>query len=138
LTCPLIVRTIFAMIAVEGLFLLLGSLILVVLVVQLFARQSGSAPEHTTPVTPAVKLVRMVEFSDSHEETHLVVNETPILTVSDEGLRQDAYASEVERLEALATKIASALGVNVEFARISAEPYRERKGRHSYGTAHRK
>ena len=52
------------------------------------------------------------------EETRLFVNDAPILTASNDGIRLAQYADEVEQLEAVAARLAQSLGVRVEFARV--------------------
>lgn len=103
------------MIALESLLFLVGGVALAIILSQVFGRSADRA----SSAAASVKLVRLVEFADHHEETHLLINDKPILSVADSGLRQETYAGEVERLEATATKIASALGGRVEFARLS-------------------
>jgi hypothetical protein len=100
-------------IAVESLLFLLGGVVLTVILMSLFGRQSS-------PSVPMVRLMRVVEYADGHEETRLVINDELIMSVSDDGLRQADYAAETERLEAAAMKIAAALSVNVSFSRVSA------------------
>ena len=59
--------------------------------------------------------------SDGIEETRLVLNDQPILVASSAGVRLADYADEVEQLEAIATHMASALGVTVELTRLSGK-----------------
>ena len=66
-----------------------------------------------------VKLERQVQPQTGAEETRLLINDQAILAASSEGLRLADYADEVEQLETVATRIASALGVGVELARLS-------------------
>jgi hypothetical protein len=106
------------MIAVESLLFLLGGIVLAILLMQLFGRPADGG--RGARVAPVVKLMRMVGYPDNHEELRLLLNEQVIQVVSDEGLRQEVYAAETERLEALATSIAAALDVNVELARVDA------------------
>jgi hypothetical protein len=74
------------------------------------------------PEAPAsgasVKLVRTARSTEGREETRLVVNESVILSASNDGVRLAEYADEVEQLEAVAARLARSLGVTVEFARI--------------------
>ena len=65
-----------------------------------------------------VKLERQVKPRDSTEETRLLINDQAILTASSAGVRLADYADEVEQLEMVATRIASALDVSVELARL--------------------
>ena len=119
------------MIAVESLLFLLGGIVLTVVLMQLLGRPSDAVRERIVPVVPVVKLTRMVDFPDHHEELRLSLNGKEIAGVSDEGLRQDAYAAESERLEALATRIAAALNVTVELSRVERGARRRalRRGR---------
>jgi hypothetical protein len=119
------------MIAVESLLFLLGGIVLAVVLMQLFGRPAENVRERIVPVTPVVKLVRLVSYPDHHEELRLLVNEQLILSVSDEGLRQEAYAAETERLESVATSIAAALGVNVELSRVDASTEANGGGRNN-------
>lgn len=59
-----------------------------------------------------------MKLPEGVEETRLLINDQSILVASGEGLRLADYADEVEQLEMMATKIASALGVSVELARV--------------------
>ncbi len=108
------------MIAVESLLFLLGGFVLAFVLIQLFVRPPETARDRVAAAVPVVKLLRLAEFPDSHEETQLLINDRVILSVSDQGLRQDAYTAEAEHLEAVATTIAAALGVSVQFSRLSA------------------
>lgn len=101
------------MIAVESLLFLLAGIALAVILTQVFGRGAESSRGRAGPV---VKLVRSVG-ADGQEETRLTVNDQVILTASSEGLRLADYTEQVERLEAVATRIADALGVHLEFAR---------------------
>jgi hypothetical protein len=74
------------------------------------------------PEVPAsgarVKLIRTARTSEGREETRLVVNESVILTASNDGVRLAEYADEVEQLEAVAARLARSLSVSVEFTRV--------------------
>lgn len=65
-----------------------------------------------------VKLVRTARTADGREETRLFVNDAAILTASNDGVRLAEYADEVEQLEAVAARMAAAMGVTVEFTRV--------------------
>lgn len=67
----------------------------------------------------SVKLVRTARTADGREETRLFVNDKAILAASNDGIRLAEYADEVEQLEAVAARMAAAMGVTVEFARIA-------------------
>jgi hypothetical protein len=101
------------MIAVETLLLLIGGVVLAVLLVQIFARGSEAGRGR-----PVIRLVRATRAADGAEETRLTINDQAILTASSAGLRLADYADEIERLEMIATRIASALGGTVELARV--------------------
>lgn len=79
-----------------------------------------SRPTETSATTNTVTLVRSPRTADGREETRLLINDRLILTAANDGVRLAAYAEEVEQLEALAARIAFALGVNVSFTRLSA------------------
>jgi hypothetical protein len=115
------------MIAIESLLFLLGGFVLAFVLLQVFARPSDAGRERKAPAVPVVKLLRLTQFSDGHEETRLLVNDREILIVTDQGLRQEAYAAEVEHLEAMATVLASALDVTVAFTRRSADAADEKR-----------
>jgi hypothetical protein len=66
----------------------------------------------------SVKLVRTARTAEGREETRLSVNESVILTASNDGIRLAEYADEVEQLEAVAARLARSLGVTVEFTRV--------------------
>jgi hypothetical protein len=101
------------MIAIESLLFLLAGIALAVLLIQLFGK--GGEVVRGRPV---VRLVRSVTSPDEVEETRLTINDQAILSTSSEGLRLADYADEVERLETIATRIASALGTRVELTRL--------------------
>lgn len=99
-------------IAIESLLFLLAGIVLAVVLIQVFGRGSGS---HKT--TAGVKLERRVWPREGTEETRLLINDQAILAASSVGVRLADYADEVEQLERVATRIASALGVSVELTR---------------------
>jgi hypothetical protein len=103
---------------IESLLFLLGGIVLAVILVQLFGRGAGSGRVRGAGEAAVVKLERQVRPQDSTEETRLLINDQPILTASSAGVRLADYADEVEQLEMVATRIASALNVNVELARL--------------------
>lgn len=104
-------KEVIVVIAVETLLMLLGGIVLAIVVIQTFGRGPARA-------TPAVRLVRKVRPTEGIEETQLLINDQVILTASSANVRLADYADEVERLETVATRIAGALGVNVELARL--------------------
>lgn len=112
-------------IAVESLLFLLFGIALAVLLTQVFGRGKPSAEQSGTP---SVKLVRTARGVDGREETLLLVNERAILTANNDGVRLSDYADEVEQLEAVAARIAAALGVTVEFARVGGQKPGDEKG----------
>jgi hypothetical protein len=85
--------------AIESLLFLLGGLILALVLVKAFGRSSDDAK--------------------SRAATQL--NAQTILVASSAGVRLADYADEVEQLEAIATHMASALGVTVELTRLSGK-----------------
>jgi len=93
-------------------FLLLGMFLSYVLM-RAFAKPDGNGSAKT-----AVRLVRTARTADGREETRLLMNDTVILTASNDGVRLAEYADEVEQLEAVAARLASSLGVTVEFTRV--------------------
>jgi hypothetical protein len=101
-------------IAIESLLFLLAGIALAVVLVQIFGRG-----EQRRPAT--VRLVRWLKPAEAGEETRLLINDLVVLTVSNEGLRLADYADEVERLETIATRIATALGGRVELARLEGK-----------------
>jgi hypothetical protein len=105
------------MIAIESLVFLGAGVLLVIILAQVFGwGRSGKG----APRTPAVKLVRTPRTTQGREELLLTVNDRVILAANNEGLRLSDYAEHVEQLEALATRLAAALGTPVEFARTGA------------------
>jgi len=106
-------------IAIESVLFLLGGVLLAV--VLWYAIGRPSRPQKPAGA-PAVTLVRIPRRADGREETFLTVNDAVILSVSNEGVRLSEFADQLEQLEAIATRLAASLGVNVEFARASAIP----------------
>jgi hypothetical protein len=104
-------------IAVESLVFLASGIILAVLLWQVLGRPKPAPPQGA----PVVKLVRTPRAADGHEETILTLNDRAILTVSNEDVRLSEFADRLEQLEAVATRIAAALGVSVEFTRIGPQ-----------------
>lgn len=100
-----------AAIAVETLLLILVILVLAGAAIYTLGRPAASRG------APSVRLVRIPRTADGREETYLAVNDTIILTVSNDGVRLSDFADQLEQLEAVATRLAGALGVSVEFAR---------------------
>jgi hypothetical protein len=102
------------MIAIETAVILVVVALLVGLVALLlgWGRSGRSAPR-----TPAVKLVRTQRTAQGREELLLTVNERVILAADNEGVRLSDYAERVEQMEAVATRLAAALGTPVEFVR---------------------
>jgi hypothetical protein len=92
-------------------FLVIGMLLGLVLM-RSFGKPGNGAPA-------SVKLVRTARTADGREETKLFVNDAAILTASNDGVRLAEYADEVEQLEAVAARMAAAMGVTVEFARVA-------------------
>jgi hypothetical protein len=105
-------------IAIESLLVLLGGIVLAVLLIQVFGRGTGTPRPRSASGTGVVKLERQVQPQEGTEETRLLINDQAILAASSAGLRLADYADEVEQLEMVATRIASALGVSVELARL--------------------
>ncbi len=96
--------------------IVLIALLLIVLLTRAFSR-----PNETPAAAHTVTLVRSPRTADGREETRLLINDKLILTATNDGVRLAAYAEEVEQLEALAARIASALGVSVSFTRLPAK-----------------
>jgi hypothetical protein len=72
-----------------------------------------------SPRVPLVKLVRTVPTAQGREQLLLTVNERVILAADSEGMRLSDYAEQVEQMEAVATRLAAALGTPVEFSRAA-------------------
>lgn len=100
-------------IAIESLLFLLAGIVLAVILIQVFGR--GAGPHRKDA---AIKLERRFRAPNNIEETRLLINDQAILAASSEGVRLADYADEVEQLELVATRIATALGVNVELTRL--------------------
>lgn len=105
-------------IAVESLLFLIGGIVLTFVLFQIF----GRAPEGSgRRLPPSIRLIRQLQPPAGDEETQLLINGQEILVASSKGLRLADYTAQVERLEALSTRIASALGVSLELARLGLE-----------------
>jgi hypothetical protein len=85
-------------------------------------------PGKSAPHAPSVKLVRTARSAQGREELLLTVNERVILAADSEGVRLAEYAEQTERMEAVATRLAAALGTPVEFARVAARKPGEEAG----------
>lgn len=107
-------------IAIESLLFLLVGIALALILTRIF----GSAPARPAPPAgaPVVKLLRSPRSVDGREETRLLLNDQVVLTAANDGVRLAEYADEVEQLEAIAERLANALGVGVEFERVAARP----------------
>jgi hypothetical protein len=105
------------MIAIESLVFLGAGVLLVIILAQVFGwGRSGKG----APRTPSVKLVRTPRTAQGREELLLTMNDRVILAADNEGVRLSDYADRVEQMEAVATRLAAALGTPVEFARTGA------------------
>lgn len=102
-------------IGIESLLFLLGGLILALVLVRAFGRSGNDARSRGAA---QVRLERTMNSADGVEETRLLMNDQPILVASSAGVRLADYADEVEQLETIATRIASALNVTVELTRL--------------------
>ncbi|MGQ9491583.1 MAG: hypothetical protein ACUVS6_12980 [Anaerolineae bacterium] len=102
----------------ELLLIILSGTVVIVLLTRIFGRPAEGP---VTSTVNTVTLVRSPRTADGREETRLLINDKLILTAANDGVRLAAYAEEVEQLEALAARIASALGVNVSFTRLPAK-----------------
>ena len=105
------------MIAIESLLFLVGGIALTVGLAQLFGWW-GAGRRQPALSTPSVRLVRQVKTPGGPEETRLTINDQIILVASGEGLRPAEYAEQVERLETIASRIATSLSASVELARL--------------------
>jgi hypothetical protein len=113
------------MIAVEWVLVLIAVAVMVGVVAWALGwGRSGRSGPHA----PSVKLVRTARTPQGREELLLTVNERVILAADSEGLRLAEYAEHTERMEAVATRLAAALGTPVEFARASARKPGEEAG----------
>lgn len=110
--------------ALELLMILVAVIVLAVVLTQ----AQGRGKARTEQNAETVKLVRTVRGVDGREETLLLVNERVILAANNDGLRLSDYADEVEQLEAVAARIAAALDVTVEFARVGGQRPDDEKG----------
>jgi hypothetical protein len=102
-----------AVAVIELLAILLAGMLLGLVLTRAFGKPADDAGPR-----PAVKLVRTVRTPDGREETRLLMNDTVILTASNDGVRLAEYADEVEQLEAVAARLAGSLDVTVEFTRV--------------------
>ena len=112
-------------IGIEALLFLLGGIILALVLIKAFGRSGNEARARGAA---QVRLERTMNSADGVEETRLLLNDQPILVASSAGVRLADYAAEVEQLEAIATHMASALDVTVEFTRLpsrGAQPAEE-------------
>lgn len=112
-------------IGIEAFLFLLGGIILALVLIKAFGRSGNEARARGAA---QVRLERTMNSADGVEETRLLLNDQPILVASSAGVRLADYAAEVEQLEAIATHMASALGVTVEFTRLpsrGAQPAEE-------------
>ena len=105
-------------IGIEALLFLLGGIILALVLIKAFGRSGTDARSRGAA---QVRLERTMNSADGVEETRLLLNDQPILVASSAGVRLADYAAEVEQLEAIATHMASALGVTVEFTRLPSK-----------------
>lgn len=108
-------------IVIEYLLLFLAGILLAVVLTQVIGRG-------TKPSDGSVKLVRSPRTTDGREETRLLINDKIILAATNDGVRLADYADEVEQLETVAARIAAALGVSVEFARMSSGKPNDERG----------
>jgi len=104
------------MIAVESLLLLLGGIAVATVLILAFGRGGGAGSRGGRDAA-SVKVVRSVKLPEHIEESRLLINDQVILSASSAGLRPADYAEEIDQLETVATRIASALGVGLELAR---------------------
>ncbi len=106
-------------IALESILFLLAGVLLAVLLYQVLGR-GPKLTERQGP--PAVRLVRIPRTLEGREETVLMVNDRAILSANNEGIRLSEFADQLEQLEAVATRLAAALGVAAEFDRRGSRP----------------
>ena len=86
-------------IVIESFVVLIVGMLLGMVLTRAFGKSAdGAGPR------PAVKLVRTARTPDGREETRLLMNDTVILTASNDGVRLAEYADEVEQLEAVAAR----------------------------------
>jgi hypothetical protein len=95
------------------------ALLVILLVVGIFTGAVGGKWAGARP-TPSVAIVRVARARDGHEELRLHVNDQLIRRVSDQGLRPAEYQAQADELEALASSLAAALGVEVWLRRAEA------------------
>ncbi len=119
------------MIAIESLVFLVAGVLVAVVVALVFGL---GRPGRGAPHAPSVKLVRSPRNAQGREELLLTVNDRVILAANSEGLRLSDYADRVEQMEAVATRLAAALGTPVEFARSASRT--PNAGRAGAGPAH--
>jgi len=104
-------------VAIESVLFLLAGIVLAIVVTRVLSRSMESTP---AAGASTVQLVRTARTADGREETRLTVNDQVIVAASNDGIRLAEYADEVEQLEAVAARLARALGSNVEFVRLGA------------------
>lgn len=115
------------MIAVDSPLLLLGGIAVATVLILAFGRGGGAGPRGGRDAA-SVRLVRSVKLPEYIEESRLVINDQVILSASSAGLRPADYVDEVDQLETVATRIASALGVGLELARLDPKEARLEAG----------
>jgi hypothetical protein len=108
------------MIAIESVIFLVVGVMLAVVLALAFGWGRGGKGVLSAPRGHPVKLVRSARTAQGREELLLTVNDRVILAANNEGVRYSDYAEQVEQIEAIATRLAAALGTPVEFARTSA------------------
>jgi len=116
------------MIEIEALLFLLGGIAIATVLILAFGRGGNSAWSRAGTGAAAVRLVRSVKLPENIEESQLVINDQVILSASSAGLRPADYVEEIEQLETVATRIASALGVSLELARLDPKEARLEEG----------
>jgi hypothetical protein len=113
-------------IAIESLLFLLAGIVLAVVLTRVFGKPA--AAEAGPAAGANVKLVRSPRSAEGREETRLLLNGQVILIASNDGVRMADYAEEVEQLEAVAARLAGALGVTVEFERVPSRTFSPEAG----------
>lgn len=111
---------------VELLVIVLVAVVLMAVLTQVFSR--GAKPAEGGSSAASVKLERTARDADGREETLLLVNERVILAANNDGVRLSDYADNVEQLEAVAARLAAALGVTVAFTRVGGQKTGDEKG----------
>lgn len=107
-------------VAIESVLFLLAGILLATVLTRLLNRSTEVAGGPAAGGEAAmVKLVRTARTADGREETRLTVNDQVILAASNDGIRLAEYADEVEQLEAVAARLAHAMGGSVQFVRLS-------------------